>query len=347
VYSPSCTRERAREAAPPIPTPVAAPRRRGLHVVIGAGMLGRSLARSLKALGHDVRLVHRTRGRADGSDVEEAFADASRPDDVEDVTEGAACVYDCARPGPQEWPPALVWLARGVAEGTRRNGASLVVVDDLSAYGHATAVGPGTALRPCSAGGFLRAQTASIFLAPGARGRRRVVVARAADLFGPGATTAPLFGERFLRRLLAGRRPGAYGNPALPHSYGYLPDVVRGLVALGASPSADGVYLLPVEPPEPTFRVFSRFREALGLDPGLARWWPWGARLREFLRPGTEEVADRLFQWKQPLVVDDGRIQRELHVGTTAWDVAVRETLTWAMGVYGREKGAKSWWRDG
>ncbi|HET8733431.1 MAG TPA: NAD(P)-binding domain-containing protein, partial [Anaeromyxobacteraceae bacterium] len=138
----SITTERARQAAPPAPAAASAPRRRGLHVVIGAGMMGHSLAQRLKALGHDVRVVHRTRGRADGPDVEEAFADASRPDDVEDVTEGAACVYHCARPGPQEWPPALLWLARGVAEGTRRNGVRLVVLDDLSAYGHSAAVGP-------------------------------------------------------------------------------------------------------------------------------------------------------------------------------------------------------------
>jgi nucleoside-diphosphate-sugar epimerase len=162
-----------------------------------------------------------------------------------------------------------------------------------------------------------------------------VIVARAADLFGPGATTAPLLGERFLRRVLAGRGAPAYGDPDLPHSYAYLPDLVRALVALGASPLAEGVHLLPVQPAESTAQVFGRFYEALGIPPALSLRSDWGARLRAFVRPGNEELVERLFQWKQPLVVDDARIRRELGVGITPWDVAVRETLAWARCAYG------------
>ncbi|MGA8890470.1 MAG: NAD-dependent epimerase/dehydratase family protein [Anaeromyxobacteraceae bacterium] len=311
------------------------PRQRGVHVVLGAGMVARSLARALRAAGRDVRVVHRTEGHLDLGGAEEAHADATRAGDVEDVTEGAACVYHCARPGPLEWPPGILWLARGVAEGTRRNGVDLVVLDDLSAYGRAVVVGPGTESRPCSPGGVLRAQAASLFLAPEARGRRRVIVARTADLFGPGADRAPLLGERFLRCVLSGRPAPAYGNPDLPHSYAYLPDVVRALVALGESPLAGGVYLLPAEPAESTVRVFGRFYAALGLEPALSRRSAWGAWLREFMHPGSEELAERIFQWKQPLVVDDVRIRREMGVGSTPWDEAVQGTLAWARDAFG------------
>jgi nucleoside-diphosphate-sugar epimerase len=324
-------------------------------------MVARALARDLRARGQEVRVVHRAGGPLDLAGAEEAWIDASRADDVEDATEGAACVYHCARPGPLEWPPALLWLARGVVEGTRRNGVHLVVLDDLSAYGRSSTIGPGSATRPCSPGGDLRARAAAIFLAPEARGNRRVAVARAADLFGPGATTAPLLGERFLRCVLAGRGAPAYGDPDLPHSYAYLPDVVRALVALGASPVAEGIHLLPVEPAESTARVFGRFYGALGIEPALSRRSAWRVWLREFLHPGSEEIAERLFQWRQPLVVDDARIRRELGVGTTPWDVAVRETLAWARGAFGpsvrpgrrpagmvaRAKGARSCHQDG
>ncbi len=316
-------------------------------MVLGAGPVGRSLARALRDRGHAVRVVHRTPARLDLGGVDEAFVDLTSADDVEDVTEGATCVYDCARPGPQEWPPAILWLLRAVVEGTRRNGVNLVVVDDLSAYGRAPAIGAATPLRPCSPGGRLRARVASLLLAREAGGRRRVVLARAADFFGPDAGPGALLGERFLRRVLAGRAAPAYGDPRLPHSYAYLPDVVRALVALGASPAAEGAYLLPVEPVETTATVIGRFYDAIGLAPALARRSSLVARLREFLRPGTEAIAERLFQWRQPLVVDDVLIRRDLALTTTPWEVAVWRTVEWALGAYGRAKGARSCLRDG
>lgn len=327
--------------------PRAAPGPRGLHVVLGAGPVGRALARALRGRGQGVRVVHRSAARLDLGGADEAFADLCSADDVEDVTEGAACVYDCARPGPVEWPPAMLWLRRGVLEGTRRNGVHLVVVDDLSAYGRAAAIGAATPLDPCSPGGRIRARAASLLLARESGRRRRVVVARAADFFGPDAGTETLFGERFLRRVLAGRAAPVYGNPELPHSYAYLPDVVRALVALGASPAAEGAYLLPVEPVEPTATVIGRFYDALGLTPAVAPRSSLVARLREFLRPGTEAIAERIFQWRQPLVVDDVRIRRDLGLTTTPWDVAVWRTVEWALGAYGRAKGAESCLRDG
>jgi hypothetical protein len=60
--------------------------------------------------------------------------------------------------------------------------------------------------------------------------------------------------------------------------------------------------------------VFGRFYGALGLEPSLSRRPAWAAWL-----------------WNQPLVVDDARIRRARGVRATPWEVAVRETLAWAL----------------
>ncbi len=303
-------------------------------MVVGPGQVGFLLARSLRARGHEVRVVRRTCARVPRDGVEVAFADASDPEEVARATDGAACAYHCARPGRTDWPRSLPWLTRGVVEGTRRSGVDLVVLDDLASFGRARSVDPGTPIHPCSASGAIRAESEAIVLDEAARGGRRVVLARSADLFGPGAVASPVLGEDFLRRLLAGKPASVYGDVDLPHSYAYLPDVVEGLLALGTSPFATGTYLLPVEPPETTRSVIRRFHEALGIEPGIGHRSIWALRIREFFSDGAEDVVDRLYQWQQPLLVDDARIRDELHVRSTPWHAAIQETLRWARRAY-------------
>jgi nucleoside-diphosphate-sugar epimerase len=305
-----------------------------LHVVLGAGQVGTLVGRALRVLGHRVLLVRRSAGPSDIAGVETSCGDLSDAEFVAHVTDGATSVYHCARPYPSEWPPMQVCMARAIAKGTRQSGANLVVLDDLSVYEEERLVRAETPMRPRTYAGRLRAEAAGILLDPSATRCRRVVIGRAADLFGPGVTRSVVFGEEFFRRVLAGRPARVYGDPDLPHSYSYAPDVAKALVTLGTSGSACGTYLLPAQFAGSTRAMIQRFYRSLGVALDVSRASTWPIRLKGLLDPGADGLAQMLERWIGPLVVDDGRIRMEFGLEPTPLDDAVATTLAWARSAF-------------
>ena len=105
------------------------------YVIVGAGPVGRHTAEVLRARGDEVRLVTRSgRVRLDG--VESVAADASDPEALTRLSEGAAALFNCANPvdyttWEQIWPP----LAESLLTAAERSGATLVTASCLYPYG--------------------------------------------------------------------------------------------------------------------------------------------------------------------------------------------------------------------
>jgi uncharacterized protein YbjT (DUF2867 family) len=88
-----------------------------LHVVIGAGQVGRVLAARLAALGGAVRMLSRRRPSAPLDGVVWRGADATDLEAASDAAKGASVVYQCLNApytdSPKRFPP----LQRGGADG--------------------------------------------------------------------------------------------------------------------------------------------------------------------------------------------------------------------------------------
>src|SRR5262249_20140087 len=156
--------------------------------------------------------------------------------------EGAAVVYHCLSSRYWEWDAVLEPWARGALAAASAAGGRLVVLDNLYPYGPSperplTEASP---IAPNSHKGALRARTRALFLDGGA------AIGRASDFYGPGVIEAHL-GDRFWRRVLAGKPAECIGDPDQPHSYAYAHDVAEGLVALGER-GATGEWMLPHAP---------------------------------------------------------------------------------------------------
>src|SRR5579859_1957793 len=102
-----------------------------LHVVLGAGQIGATLAQRLLARGKRVRQVRRGQpdAAAAASSVEWVPGDVSDPAFAAEAMRGAAVAYDCVNPSYDEWPLLLPPLRRAVLEGAARSGAKLVKLD--------------------------------------------------------------------------------------------------------------------------------------------------------------------------------------------------------------------------
>ena len=201
-----------------------------LHVVFGAGQVGRALAAVLAGRGLSVRVLsrHRPPELADGIDWR--AADATDLDVASDAAKGAAVVYQCLNAPYTQWPELFPPLQRGVLAAAETSGALLVVLENLYGYGP-TGGKPMTEDLPLAATtvkGTTRAAMTAELLAAAEAGRVRFAIGRASDFFGPGVTAGSTLGERVFGNALACLRADFIGNPDLPHTYSYVPDIAAG-----------------------------------------------------------------------------------------------------------------------
>ncbi len=103
------------------------------HAIIGAGQVGRRLARSLIGNGESVRVVSRRGTSLDGARV--ISADAADRESLLAATTGADVIYNCVNPAyhswQEEWPP----IANNLIEAAEHADAVLVTLSNLYGYG--------------------------------------------------------------------------------------------------------------------------------------------------------------------------------------------------------------------
>lgn len=340
---------RTRTVRSPLPLAMLAPMNSpALHVIFGTGQIGPLVARELLGRGERVRLVSRRpdaeRLRRSIGAVEVASANASDPAAAAEVCRGADVVYHCANPPYHRWGQQLLPLAAGITAGAGRNGARLVVLDNLYAYGQPpqSPFDEDTYLAPCSEKGRLRAEARRRLFAAHEAGEVQALSAHASDFIGPDAPKT-LFGPRFLQRLAKGKPLEGFGDLDQPHAYTYTRDVARALVALGQDPRAFGrAWHVPSSWTGSTRALFARFAQQaahpgtmLSVSPRLLR------ALGLFDRQITG-LIEMLYQWSLPYVPDASRFEGR-HFGATPIETVIDETLRRASGapLTGRRAGGE------
>jgi nucleoside-diphosphate-sugar epimerase len=221
-------------------------------------------------------------------------ADVSDPEAAADAAKGASVIYQCLNAPYTQWPERFPPLQRGVLAAAERTGALLVSLENVYGYGP-TGGRPMTEDLPLAATTFkgrTRAAMTAELLAAADAGRVRIAIGRASDFFGAGVTQGSTLGERVFGNALAGRRADFIGNPDLPHTYSYVPDIAAGLAILGTDARAAGqVWHLPGPPTVTTRELLDLVAaevghrvgvrsvpklavRALGLASPMMRGWP-------------------------------------------------------------------------
>ena len=106
-----------------------------LHVVFGAGQVGRTLCARLSEIGLSVRVLSRNRpgGLADG--VDWRSVNASDAEAATEATAGASVIYQCLNAPYAQWPKLFPPLQHGVLDAAERCGALLVTLENIYGYG--------------------------------------------------------------------------------------------------------------------------------------------------------------------------------------------------------------------
>jgi nucleoside-diphosphate-sugar epimerase len=302
-----------------------------LHVVFGTGQVGSALAARLAGRGFAVRAVSRHRP-AVLAGVDWRGADAADPEAATDAAKGAAVIYQCLNAPYNQWPERFPPLQQGVLAAAERTGALLVSLENLYGYGP-TGGQPMTEDLPLAATGVkgrARAAMTAELLAATAAGRVRIAIGRASDFFGPGVTEGSTLGERVFGNALAGRRADFIGNPGLPHTYSYVPDIAAGLATLGTDPRAAGqVWHLPGPATVTTRALLDLLADQVGHRVAVRSLSKPAVRALGLVNPVLRELAETYYQFGGPFVMDTTKYRSVFGVAGTPLADAIAETLAW------------------
>jgi nucleoside-diphosphate-sugar epimerase len=302
-----------------------------LHVVFGCGQVGRSLIDRLTGLGLAVRVVSRSRpsGLVDG--VDWRAADATDAEAATDAANGASVVYQCLNAPYTDWPRRFPQLQRGVLAAAERNGALLVSLENVYGYGP-TGGEPMTEDLPLAATGVkgrTRAAMTRELLAAADAGRVRIAIGRASDFFGAGATESSL-GERVFGNAVAGKRADFIGNPDLPHTYSYIPDIAAGLATLGTDERAvDGVWHLPGPETVTTRQLLELVAGEVEHPVGVRSLPKLAVRALGLFNPTIRELVEISYEFEQPFVLDTTKYQSTFATEATPLATAITATVAW------------------
>jgi len=306
-----------------------------LHVIVGAGPVGTSLAGRLVREGHRVRVLTRT-GRESGMPgVESAAVDAADVAALTARVSGAAVLYNCANPGAyplweQRWPP----LATAILSAAERTGAVLVTASNLYGYGPVDEpMTRRTPLQPSDHKGALRVRMWQEALAAHEAGRVRIAEARSSDYIGPTLPIGSGLLARYADATLRGKTAAVFADPDQPHTWTAIDDVAAALAALGRDERVWGLaWIVPSNPPATVREVLQALAEQVGAgEPRVRRVPRWMLRTGGRLVPLLREVTGVLYQFDAPFIADGTETTEAFGITPSPWEPLLAATArAWA-----------------
>jgi len=292
------------------------------HLIVGAGWIGRELARQLVAGGDDVTVATRS-----GTAVTGAIArvlDASDPVAFCLAAERMQTIFLCTNPPypdwARRWPPVF---AAAIAAASV-SGANLVVMGNLYPYG--SPAGPMTEHSPettTESKGIIRRDGWHRVLDAHERGEIRAVEVRASDYFGAGVSGTAHLGQAFFSAVLASKTARGVGRPELVHSWSYIPDIAATMIAAARHTGAWGrLWHVPSGARSRT-DIAGQLNAHYASHGTVAGYPDWMLRSLGAVSPLMREVAKSSYQFRVPYVIDSAETERELGVAATPWDTAL------------------------
>jgi nucleoside-diphosphate-sugar epimerase len=312
----------------------------GLHVIFGAGQVGRPLAERLLGAGHRVRIAKRT-PVAVPPGAELVTGDASDASFCATAARDAAVVYHCMNPPyfAKVWAELVPRYLENLIAAAGKADARLVVLDNVYALGRPDGkpLHEDTPANPCSRKGEIRARAAERLFSAHRQGEVRATLGRASDYYGPGGTETHV-GDQFWPAVFAGKAGRVVVRPDAVHTYHYIPDVTAGLMALGtADPDVEGRWwMLPCQAAGTLRDLVDRFAMSLARPIGITVLPPLLLRVLGIVVPILRELTEMSYQWDEPFVIDDGRFRERFPaVSPVSPDDAAAATVEWAVRHYG------------
>lgn len=301
-----------------------------VHIVTGAGPVGWTVAGQLAEQGKNVRILTRSGSGPEHPLVDRIRTDVRDPAQVREAFTGAKAVFHCihgsaytARAWQAELPLAeqTVMAAAGVA--------GAVVVFPESLYSYSAPERPLTEAGPRNAAGGKRGVRTRLLEARAASATNTVSMV-SGDFFGPRVRMSHA-GERMVPAVLAGKKVWVLGSADQPHSFTYVPDLAAAMIHAARTPSLwNRVWHTPTGPALTQRQLAAAFTEAAGVRaPRIGTVPAWAIRATGVFVKDVRELAEMLYQFENPFVMDSAESQAALGLRPTPIPEAAAATVAW------------------
>ncbi|TQL70105.1 nucleoside-diphosphate-sugar epimerase [Nocardioides albertanoniae] len=300
------------------------------YLVIGAGPVGTTVALQLAARGDRVRLLTRSGSGPVHASIERLRGDATDLDTVTQAASGTSAVFDCMHAtayAAATWREELPRAEKVVLEAAGSAGAVVVFPESLYAYGHVSATI--TEQTPREADFGKPAVRVELLGARDASPTPTVSVA-ASDFYGPLVRTAHA-GDRMVPTVLAGKTMRVLGDPDAPHSWTYVPDLATAMIKAGDDESLWNSFLhAPTAPAVSQRELVHTYADAAGVAaPRVSSIPGWVLKAIGAVHPGTRELAELVYQFDKPFVMDSSASESRLGLTPTSLETGAKATVEW------------------
>lgn len=301
-----------------------------IYVVTGAGPVGWTVAEQLADRGRQVRILTRSGNGPEHALIERIKGDAKDPAVLRTAFADAKAVFHCIHGSAYTaaaWRAELPAAEQAVLSAAQEVGAVVVFPESLYSYSEPDRLI--TEAGPRRATGGKRGVRTDLLQAREASATPTVSVV-AADFFGPRVRMAHA-GERMVGPILAGRNVSVLGSARQPHSFTYVPDLAGAMIAAADQPSAwNAVWHAPTGPARTQKELVAAFAAAAGRPTPKVRVLPgWTIRTAAAFSRDARELAEMLYQFERPFVMDSAASEAALGVTHTPLETAAAATVDW------------------
>lgn len=301
-----------------------------MYVVTGAGPVGWTIAEKLAAQGREVRVLTRSGSGPEHPRVERMRADASDSAQLRQAVRGAEAVFHCihgSKYRAKEWQAELPQAEQVVMDAAAAAGAVVVFPESLYSYSEPDRTM--TEAGPREATGGKRGVRTQLLKAREAHEADTVSVV-AGDFFGPRVKMAH-GGERVVMPILEGKPLQVIGSAGQPHSFTYVPDLADAMIAAAQNPGLwNRVLHAPTGPALTQLELAAAFAAAADVKaPKVGAVPGWILRSAGLFSTDMRELAEMLYQFERPFVMDSSESQRLLGLEPTPLPVAAAATVAW------------------
>jgi nucleoside-diphosphate-sugar epimerase len=277
-----------------------------------------------------VRILTRSGSGPEHPLIERISGDAKDPAVLRTALAGAKAVFHCIHGSAYTaaaWRAELPAAEQAVLSAAQEVGAVVVFPESLYSYSEPARIMTETS--PRLATGGKRGVRTALLQAREASATPTVSVV-AGDFFGPRVRMAHA-GERMVAPVLAGKNVSLLGSARQPHSFTYVPDLAGAMIAAADQPSAwNAVWHAPTGPARTQKELAAAFAAAAGRPTPKVRVLPgWTIRTAALVSAGARELAEMLYQFERPFVMDSAASEAALGVTHTPLEAAVAATVDW------------------
>ncbi len=296
-----------------------------MQTILGSGgIIGIELAKELTKYTKSIRLVSRNPQKINPDD--ELFtADLTMTEEVLKATEGSEIVYLTVglKYSIKVWQNTWPVIVKNVIDACVKHKSKLVFFDNIYMYDkdYLNPMNEQTPVDPPSKKGKVRAKIAQMVLNAGKEQGLQVLIARAADFYGPGIKGNSVLTETVFNNLKIGKKANWLGSIKYKHSFTYTPDAGKAVAMLGNDPDAYGqVWHLPTTSDPFTGKEWiESIAKELGVKPKYQVASKFMVRLLGLFVPVMRELVEMIYQYDRDYVFDSTKFETKFNFKPTPY----------------------------